>query len=136
MGNPDWSRDDRFTDPFARWVNREELDRLVTAWTVDYSHYEVTELLQKAGVAAMPSLSNEEIVADPHFEHRGITTTVDHPVMGEQVVFGLPWRFSKSPTTPTKASPLMGENNAYVFGELLGISSDEIARLVDQGVIH
>jgi benzylsuccinate CoA-transferase BbsF subunit len=136
MGNPDWSRDDRFTDPFARWVNREELDRLVTAWTVDYSHYEVTELLQKAGVAAMPSLSNEEIVADPHFEHRGITTTVDHPVMGEQVVFGLPWRFSKSPTTPTKASPLMGENNAYVFGELLGISSDEIARLVDQEVIH
>lgn len=136
IGDPEWASDERFADAYGRWSNQEELDRLVTEWTINHTHYEVTEMLQKAGVAAMPSLSNEEIVADPHFKHRGVTTTVHHPVMGEQVVFAPPWRFSKSPTSVIKASPIMGESNDYVFGNLLGLSSREIARLVDDGIIH
>jgi len=136
MGNPDWAREPRFADAYSRWSNQEELDRLVTEWTINHTHYEVTEMLQNAGVAAIPSLSNEEIVNDPHFKHRGISTTVEHPVMGEQVVFGVPWRFSKTPSIITKASPLMGESNDYVFGELLGLSDDEISRLTEEGAIY
>jgi len=136
MGNPDWAREPRFADAYSRWSNQEELDRLVTEWTINHTHYEVTEMLQNAGVAAIPSLSNEEIVNDPHFRHRGISTTVEHPVMGEQVVFGVPWRFSKTPSIVTKASPLMGESNDYVFGELLGLSDDEISRLTEEGAIY
>ena len=83
----------------------------------------------------MPSFSNEEIVNDPHFKHRGISATVEHPVMDKQVVFGVPWQFSKTPVTVKKASPLMGENNRYVFGELLGISDEEIEQLVEEEII-
>jgi benzylsuccinate CoA-transferase BbsF subunit len=135
MGNPAWSEEERFTDSYDRWIDQDELDKLVTAWTINYTHYEVMEMLQKAGVAAMPSFSNEEIVNDPHFKHRGISATVEHPVMGEQVVFGVPWQFSKTPITVKKASPLMGENNHYVFGELLGISDEEIEQLVEEGIV-
>ena len=94
------------------------------------------ELMQARGVAAMPSFSNEEIVKDPHYQHRHIFAEVDHPVMGKQFVFGVPWRFSKTPTSVTKASPLMGESNEYVFGELLGMSTRDIERLVAAEVIH
>jgi benzylsuccinate CoA-transferase BbsF subunit len=136
IGDPDWSMEERFADAYRRWHNQEELDALLTTWTMGYTHREVMEMLQQVGVAAMPSFSNEEIVKDPHFQHRGTAVTVDHPVMGEQVVLGLPWNFSKTPTPVTKASPLMGENNAHIFGDLLGLSGDEIQRLVDDGVIH
>ena len=136
MGNPEWAGDDRFADAYGRWNNQEELDQLVTAWTLDCTHYEVMRMLQKAGVAAMPSLSNEEIVSDPHFKERGISTTVEHPVIGKLAVFGVPWRFSRTPARVTKASPLMGESNNYVFGELLGMSTAEISRLTDAGVIY
>ena len=135
LGNPPWTRDERFADAYERWKNQEELDKLVTAWTLNYTHYEVTDMLQKAGVAAMPSLSNEEIVNDPHFKQRGVSTTVEHPVMGKVAVFGAPWRFSKTPIKITKAAPVMGESNDYVFRELLGLSSNEISRLVEEGVI-
>ena len=94
MGNPAWTRDARFADAYRRWNNRDELDALLTSWTVQHTHREATEMLQKAGVAAMPSLSNEELSSDHQFEHRGMATTVDHPVMGEQAVFGPPDRKS------------------------------------------
>jgi len=135
LGNPEWTKEERFSDAYKRWENQEELDSLVTEWTLNHTHYEVTHMMQKAGVAAMPSLSNEEIFHDPHFKHRGISTTVEHPVMGRQVVFGVPWRYSKTPVKIHKACPVMGESNDYVFGELLGLSADEIARLVDDKVV-
>jgi len=136
LGNPPWTRDEKFADAYERWKNQEELDRLITAWTLNYTHYEVTDMLQKSGVASMPSLSNEEIINDPHFKHRGVTTTVEHPVMGNVAVFGVPWRFSKTPVKVVKSAPIMGESNDYVFRELLGLSKDEISRLVNEGVIH
>lgn len=136
IGNPAWTKEDRFADTYRRWSNQDEMDALMATWTMDHTYYEVTEMMQRAGVAAMPSLSNEGIVKDPHFQHRAIATTVDHPAMGPQVVFGPPWRFSKTPTPVTKASPMMGESNDYVFGDLLGLSKDEIQRLVDEGVIY
>jgi len=134
-GHPEWAADERFADAFGRWKNQEELDRVVTEWTVNHTHYEVTEILQKAGVAAMPSLSNAEIFADPHFKERGLAVEVQHAVMGKQVVLGPPWRFSETPARVTKAAPLIGEHDEYVFGDLLGLSSKEVSRLVDEEVI-
>jgi benzylsuccinate CoA-transferase BbsF subunit len=135
-GRPEWAEDERFSDVYERWRNREELDRLVTTWTVDYTHYEVTAMLQEAGVAAMPSLSNQEIFDDPHVEERGMAAEVEHPKMGKQVVMGGPWRLSETPAVVTKSSPLIGEHNEYVFGELLGMSTGDIRQLIDEEVIY
>jgi len=96
-GNPEWAMDERFADVFGRWKNQEELDRIIAGWTISLTHYEVTQILQKAGVAAMPSFSNAEIFADPHFKERGLAVEVQHPAMGKQVVLGPPWRFSETP---------------------------------------
>jgi len=136
MGNPDWTRDKKFSDVRGRWQNQEELDSLVTKWTVNYTHYEVTEILQKAGVAAFPSLSNQEIFSDPHFKERKLAVEVEHPVMKKQVVLGAPWKLSETPAEVNKASPTMGENDEYVFGELLGMPSSEIKQLMDEQVIY
>ena len=136
MGNPDWTRDEKFSDAYCRWKYQEELDRLVTEWTVNYTHYEVTEMLQKVGVAAMPSFSNQEIFSDPHFKERKLAVEVKHPVMGKQVVLGAPWKLSQTPAEVTKASPVMGENNDYVFGELLGMPGSEIKQLMNEQVIY
>ena len=135
-GHPEWSADERFSDAYDRWRNRDELDRIVASWTIERTHYEVTEVLQAAGVAAMPSFSNEEIFSDPHFRERGLAAEVEHPTMGKQMVMGAPWRMSETPAEVKKASPLIGEHDEYVFGELLGMSTGEISRLTDEEVIY
>ncbi len=135
-GHPEWASDERFADTYSRWKNERELNDLIGEWTVNYTHYEVTELLQKAGVAAMPSFSNEEIFSDPHFKAQELAVEVEHPAMGKQVVLGPPWRFSETPARVTKSAPTMGENNEHVFGEILGMSGKEIARLIEEEIIY
>ena len=61
---------------------------------------------------------------------------VEHPTMGKQVVLGAPWKLSETPAKVTKASPVMGENNEYVFGELLGMRGSEIKQLIAEQVIY
>jgi crotonobetainyl-CoA:carnitine CoA-transferase CaiB-like acyl-CoA transferase len=93
-------------------------------------------MLQKAGIAAFPSLSNQEIFSDPHFKARKLAVEVEHPTMGKQVILGAPWKLSETPAQVTKASPMMGENDEYVLGELLGLSSTEIKQLIEDQVIY
>jgi len=135
-GHPEWAEDERFEDAYSRLKNQEELDRLVEGWTMNHTHYEVTDILQKAGVAAIPSFSNEELFSDPHFKERGLAVEVQHPEMGKQVVLGPPWRLSETPAGVTGSAPLIGEHNEYVFGELLGMSTKEIKKLTDEGIIY
>jgi crotonobetainyl-CoA:carnitine CoA-transferase CaiB-like acyl-CoA transferase len=84
----------------------------------------------------MPSFSNQEILSDPHFKERKLAVEVNHPVMGKQVVMGPAWRLSETPAKVTKASPVIGESDEYVFGELLGMSGSEIKQLISEQVIY
>ena len=46
------------------------------------------------------------------------------------------WRLSKTPAAIRRHGPLIGEDNDYVLGQLLGMSQEEMARLVDEQVIY
>jgi crotonobetainyl-CoA:carnitine CoA-transferase CaiB-like acyl-CoA transferase len=135
MGNPAWTKEDKFADGYSRWKNQEEMDRHIEAWTQNYTPYEVTEMLQKAGVAAFPCLSNRGLVEDPHLKARGFFEEWDHPEIGKRKYDGLTWKMSKTPGRIRKRAPLVGEDNNYVFGELLGLSQEEIDRLVQDKIL-
>jgi len=134
MGNPKWAKEERFCAQFSRWQNQDELDRLIEEWTIDHTHYEVMEMLQGVGVAAVPSFSNEDLFNDPHCREREYLVTVQHPEVGQLYALAPPWKLSVTPGRVTRPAPVLGEHNEYVFGELLGMSQEEIARLVDEGV--
>lgn len=136
MGNPAWTEDEAFAGVYNRWENREKLDSLISEWTVNYTHYEVMEMLQAAGVAAMPSFSAEELLADPHVRARDIIQEVRHPVMGKKMVVNPAWKMSETPVKINSASPLLGEHNRQVFGDLLGMSDEEIKKLEDEQIIY
>jgi benzylsuccinate CoA-transferase BbsF subunit len=136
MGNPAWTRDEAFTDIYSRWKNRTKLDELIGKWTINYTHYEVMELLQSSGVAAMPSFSAEEILSDPHVKARGLINEVQHPVLGKKVVINPSWKHSETPARIHKASPLLGEHNEEVFGDLLGMSKEEVKKLESAQIIY
>ena len=135
MGNPGWVEDDRFSDAYSRWQHQEQLDKLIEGWTKAHTNYEVMETLQKFGVGAVPSFSNEELFHDPHCKQREVFLPVEHPELGRQFVIGPPWKLSATPAEVTRQAPLFGEHNQYVLGELLGLSDKEITCLAQEGVL-
>ncbi len=135
IGNPKWTGDERFGDTLSRFKNQDELDKLIGEWTRSYAPSEVTEILQKAGVPAGPSLNLEELVKDPHLNERGFFVAPEHPEVGKMVLEGMPWKASLSQPVFGPA-PLLGQDNYYVFHDLLDMSDEEFARLVDQRIIN
>lgn len=134
-GKPEWVADTRFANAASRKQNEPEMDKLITEWTINHTKFEVTELLQKAGVAAFPSMTQEDLANDPHLRERGYFEEVEGPKLGKGTFMGPPWRFSDTPAKITRPAPVMGQDNAYVFKQLLGMSHVEYSTLVGQNVI-
>lgn len=134
MGSPPWTGEEKFSDAFKRWQNREVLDRLIGEWTRTQTNLEVMEKLQAAGIAAGPALDMEELAKNHHLKERGFFVTPDHAEVGKMVLAGVPWRLADCPPR-IQASPVLGQDNDYVFRELLGMSDEEFATLVGEGVI-
>ena len=135
-GNPHWAGEEKFSDGLGRWNNQEELDKLITGWTVNYTPYEVMDILQKVGVAAVPVMNVEDQYFDPHFQERQTYIEAKHPLVGVEPLYGIPWRLSDTPGEIKRVAPSLGEHNDYVFGELLGLSGEEITRLTEEKVLY
>ena len=136
LGSPKWRGDGRFADAPGRRQNRDELDRLISEWTSQHTDYEVTEILQGAGVAAIPTLRGDMVSKDPHIIERNLFGEIEHPELGKRLVVGPPWRLSATPAKVRRSAPLLGEHNQYVLSGLLGMEQSEIDRLVEEQVVY
>ena len=136
MRNPDWSKEVRFSDAYNRWQNQEELDRLLESWTVNHSNYNLMHMLQGVGVAAVPSFTSEDLFTDPHLAEREFSQLIDRPRLGKYMIIAPPWKLSATPARIVQDAPSIGEHNEYVFGELLGMSQEEIIELQEKGVLY
>ena len=112
------------------WINWSK------KWTRQRHQYEVMELLQKAGVAAGASLNIKDLVSDPQLKARKFFIEAEHPVLGNITLAGLPWRADGEQKGNYSYPPLLGEHNDYVFGDLLGLNSEEITKLKEAKVIY
>ena len=136
LGEPAWTKEDRFTNMANRLKNVEELDRHVEGWTVNHSAHQVMKILQKAGVPAGAVQNAEEVYRDYHLREQGFFKEYEHPAMGLLTQPGMNIKLSKSPGDVYRHAPLLGQDNNYVFAELLGLSQKEIRKLQEEKVIY
>lgn len=129
MGQPDLAADARFATAERRKQNEGALDETITAWTSLRDRWEITETLQRAGVAAFPSMSNKDLVEDAHLNERGFIVRLDHPAVGRRAHAGIPWKMSDTPCAVRASAPMPGADTDEVLRTLLGVSPGEIERL-------
>jgi len=135
LGNPTWAEDKRFATLSVRLQNKEALDSLVEDWTKKHTAEEVMSLLQAQGVAAGIVQDARDLAQDPQLKHRGFFVELDHPELGKTISDATPIRLSDTPPRYTRPAPLLGQDNNYVYGQLLGMSQAELAKLKKQGVL-
>jgi len=135
MGNPGWSRDEKFATVFNRKNNEDELNQLIGEWTKDHTPEEAMTLLQENGVPAGVVETAEDLYNDPQIKHRQQYRVLDHPVIGPHSCQAPSYILSETPCDIDKAAPCLGEHNEYVYKDILGFSDDEIADMLVSGVI-
>lgn len=129
----DWDADPRFATIEARLANEDELDRVVSERTVQYSRAELVERLVAADVLTAPINEVEDVVVDPQILHNRMITRVQHPTLGELQVTGVPIRFYGTPCEVRRHPPLLGEHTHELLREA-GYTDAEIAQMIAKGI--
>jgi len=135
MGHPEWATDERYATHQARGINQIELDEIISDWTKDFAVADLEALLNEHGIPNGKIYRAPEMLEDPQFQARESIVRVDHPEFGSIAMQSVAPKFSETQGAVRHPGPALGEHNDYVWGEVAGKSSDEIANLKDRGII-
>ncbi len=134
LGSPRWADDEKFETNEERLAHQEELDLLIEEWTRDHTPHQAMQILQKAGVPAGAVMDGEQLFQSPHTRERGFIVPVNDPDTGPVDYPGVFVRLSEAPSRVEQCHQL-GEDNKYVFGDLLKMPGEEVKRLKEAGVL-
>jgi formyl-CoA transferase len=138
IGHPEWNDDPRF-ETRAGWApNLETVIRpAVDAWASQHTRAEAAAALTAVGIAAGPSNSAPDVIADPHVAARSMlvevprTDGVEEPIL----VPGNPVKLSRMAEGPETRVPWVGEHTSEVLAEELGLDEHTLAKLREGHVI-
>ena len=138
MGCPELAKDERFVSRDQRVQNHEGLHALIEAWTRSLSTDEAVERLERAEVPSGRVRDPGQAVRDPRLLARGETEVIEHPTYGaveDIIVGGLPIRMTGAFAGFDKPAPGLGQHNADVFSQFLGLDAAAIDQLRAEGVV-
>ncbi len=134
LGAPSWA-DESFASFEQRRARTAEIDQHLIEWTREHDRDHLVEELCGAGLAAAPVLEIEELHTWPQFTARSISQDAPSFEGVDDVVYRTPWHMSGAPREVAGGSPTVGQDNAVVLGEILGLASHEIEALHEKGVV-
>ena len=136
LGHAELAGDGRFNSPVARKANEDELETLINSLTRERNANELCAALQAAGVpAGVVQHAQDMLDRDEHIRARGYYQYVDHPEAGREAHDGPVAVLSQTPGSVPGPAPLMGEHTMDVCERIIGVTMDEIADLLAEGVL-
>jgi succinyl-CoA---D-citramalate CoA-transferase len=133
IGRSDLADDSTLASNDGRVKRTEELDRVIGEWASRHSLDEVLDVLDEAEVPSGRIYSIADIVADVHYQARGM---IERHKLGERDLLlpGIVPKLSDTPGETQWIGPRLGEHTGDVLASL-GFSPEEIAALKARGVV-
>ena len=136
MGQPELADDPRFATHVARGEHQEELEGIVAEWAARRDAAEIDRVLNEAGVICGPIYTIADIFEDEHYRAREMLLEHEDPGFGRFIGPGIVPKFSETPAAVRWSGTWdEGSHNREVYGELLGLSDDELAELKADGIL-
>ncbi|MBA7571043.1 Succinyl-CoA:(R)-benzylsuccinate CoA-transferase subunit BbsF [subsurface metagenome] len=136
IGKTEHIDDPRFNTLLSRKKNEEEINGLISEWTINLTPEEVMAQLQSAGVPAGVVKNAADIYDDPQLRQRNLFWPLQHPDMGLFTHLGQGFELSETPAQADMPSPRLGEHTEYVCTKILGMTDEEFVELVSAGVFE
>ena len=134
MGAPEWACAPALATASGRHAQHDHIDQELSRWTRTRSKQAVFHCLQEQGVPAAPVQDEADTFADPQVTHRGLFKPLHQAATGTYNFPRQPYRFSDMPLRWERAAPSLGEDNEYVYLELLGYTQAQYHELLRRGL--
>ena len=135
MGLDELLTEPRFANNAARLDNKDALNAILQGWLGSRATAAIMDELIPAGGVVGPVYNSADIVADPHYQARDDILAIDDPELGATRLLGIVPKFSDTPGALRHLGPTVGQHNAAVYGEWLGLDAGDLSNLADAGVI-
>ncbi len=135
MGSPDWAREEIFADRVKRGENWEALKIFLEEYCSQQTVLDLYQKAQARRVPFAPVSTMGDLLNSEHLKARGFFVEISHPVAGTHIYPGAPVKYSATPWEIRLPAPTLGQHNAQIFGERLGVSSAQLRELARAGVI-
>ncbi len=129
-------KEEKWRDEAYRAQHFDHIIQLLQRWTSNHTTAELFELGQLMRLPWAPVASPADIADSPQLNARNFFVPVAHPEADTSFIYpGAPYKFSRSPWKIPRRAPLVGEHNARIYTEELGLSKEEIDGLAARHVI-
>jgi len=146
LGSPGWGNEAEFSNLDVRIQNQERLDKLISEWTKTQDAEELMEMMQREAIPSSIVSKGQDLHGSRHLNDRGFyqpskyfTAERGKPaydwIEGQGMASVVPVHMSGTPMVYGDYHNI-GEDNEYVYGEVLGLSQDEIHRMTDNGAFY
>lgn len=136
MGQPELADDPAYADHISRGKNQIELDALINEWTKTLKVDDLEALMIKHSIPAGKMYRGPEMLKDPHFIAREALIEVETERWGKLKMQNAFPKFADTPSSIRRPAPSkIGQHNAEVYGEILGLDDDALAAMQKDGVV-
>ena len=133
-GRPELADDPEYQTARGRAAHADEIHQLVADWAAQRTKFEAMHEMGCAGVPASAVYGGEDIFDDAHLREREMIVDLDHPTRKQFSMLGNPIKLADNDTT-VQCAPLLGQHNAEVYGQLLGLTAEQLASYKAEGVM-
>lgn len=134
IGRQDLAHDPALADNAGRVEHEATIDGAISAWCASNTASAVIQCLETARVPVGPIYNVADMMADPHYQARGLFESVDVDGDTVQIPAILP-RLESSPGRTQWPGPALGAHSDEVLTSVLGKDSRQIAALRASGVV-
>jgi crotonobetainyl-CoA:carnitine CoA-transferase CaiB-like acyl-CoA transferase len=132
-GREDMANDPELEHNQGRVTHEQKIDDALAKWCSEHTSAEIISKLEAARVPVGPIYSVEDMMTDPHYIARGMFETVE--IDGEPLkIPAIMPKLSDTPGRTDWPGAKIGQHNAEILGDLLGLSEDELSGLSSDGV--
>lgn len=133
LGDPEWAKDPRFQDIYARAQFAEEVEQLLHKEVVGMTRGEIWAATRQRGISFQPVHRIDDMVNSDQLKHRGYFATAQGGLGASMTVPGAPYKLSETPWQLRSPAPRLGQHTSEVLTGLLGMTQAEVASLTRAG---
>jgi crotonobetainyl-CoA:carnitine CoA-transferase CaiB-like acyl-CoA transferase len=135
MGEPQWAQGELFATEQARLENSDGVEAGMMSWLAEHDKQEVFLKAFKQRIPCFPVYNAREVAHNEQYKARDFFIECEHPVAGRVTMPGPPYRSSRATASVRRAAPILGQHNATVYREWLGLDGEQFNGLLREGVI-